>query len=525
MSSSRETATFLFTDVEGSTALLKRLRDQYAEVLAQHQVLLREACGRHGGQEIDTQGDSFFFAFRRAREAILAAVEGQHALLAHEWPAGTDVRVRMGIHTGEASLQDGRYTGVAVHRAARIGAAAHGGQMLLSESTYTIVHDEEEDIPGLGFRDLGSQHLKGLDRAIRVYQVVAPGPLREFPPIQTGVQPRASRRRLLMGGVVALALAAGAAVAAVLLTAGGGKSAISVPVPANSLVQIDPMKNAPVRAVRVGRTPGPVVASGDAVWVANEGDLTLTRYDTKRGRTLTVGGLGSGRDIPGLAPDGNGGVWVATGGPEVLHVSGEGEVVREDSVRVPEAAADAVASGGGSLWVASDAHDSKSGRDTLTQIRVRTKKPVRTWVVGGGPTFVAYGLGSAWTSNFDAGSVSVVTPGQPVRTIKVGGRPLGLAVNGSDLWVGDFDGNTISKIDATTLRPAAILPVGRGYEGLAGDGASIWVADRYDGSVTRIDPAPGKERVATTIKLGNCPHQVAAGRVGVWVSVGAVTGC
>jgi class 3 adenylate cyclase len=519
----RETVTFLFTDIEGSTALLKRLRDEYAEILGQHQVLLRDAFGRHGGREVDTQGDSFFFAFRRARDAILAAVDGQHALLTHRWPEGGDVRVRMGMHTGEASAQNGRYTGVAVHRAARIGAAAFGGQMLLSESTHTIVHDEEEDLPELQFRDLGSKQLKGLDRAVRVYQVVAPGLRRDFPPIRTGVQRRTSRKRLLVAGVVALALVAGAAVAAVLLTGGGGKKAIPVPVPANSLVQIDPETNAPVRAVRVGRQPGPLVATRDAVWVANVGDRTLTRYDAKTHRTITVGGL---PDIFGMASDGKGGVWVTTGGPRVVHVNGDGELVPEDSVRVPDGGTTGIALGDGSLWVTSPSDvPGASGRNTLTQISLKTRKPVRTWTVGDEPLFVVYGSDSAWTSNLHSGDVSVVTPGLPVRNVRIGGRPIGLALSGSDLWVGDYDEQKISKIDSTTLRPEAILPIGFGYLGVAADEKDVWVTNRNDGTVTRIDPRPGKEHVAATVRLGNCPQSVVTGKVGVWVSVDSQSKC
>src|SRR5829696_3136193 len=94
--------TFLFTDIEGSTRLLKQLRDGYADLLADHQRLLRAAFVAHNGHEVDTQGDSFFVAFSSARDAVLAAVEGQLALLNHEWPDGTELRVRMGIHTGRA---------------------------------------------------------------------------------------------------------------------------------------------------------------------------------------------------------------------------------------------------------------------------------------------------------------------------------------------------------------------------------------------------------------------------------------
>src|SRR5207302_119093 len=130
------TVTFLFTDIEGSTRLLKQLgRARYGEVWADQQRLLREVFARHRGEEIDTQGDSFFVAFRSASDAVSAAVDAQRAFAAHAWPDGVEVRVRMGIHTGEAAATGERYLGLSVHRAARVGATAHGGQVLLSSST------------------------------------------------------------------------------------------------------------------------------------------------------------------------------------------------------------------------------------------------------------------------------------------------------------------------------------------------------------------------------------------------------
>lgn len=111
--------TFLFTDIEGSTRLVKLLRDRYAQVLADHRQILRDAFGAHRGYEVDTQGDSFFVAFASARDALPAAVEGQLALAAHGWPEGAEIKVRMGLHTGQAVAHEGGYTGLAVHRAAR----------------------------------------------------------------------------------------------------------------------------------------------------------------------------------------------------------------------------------------------------------------------------------------------------------------------------------------------------------------------------------------------------------------------
>src|SRR4051795_11102605 len=117
------TVTFLFSDIEGSTRLLARLPDRYGDVLAEHQRLLRRAFDEHGGREIGREGDSFFVAFARAPDALAAAVEGQRALGVARWPEGLELRVRIGIHTGEAVLRGGDYVGMDVHRAARISSA------------------------------------------------------------------------------------------------------------------------------------------------------------------------------------------------------------------------------------------------------------------------------------------------------------------------------------------------------------------------------------------------------------------
>ena len=178
------TVTFLFTDVEGSTRLLGHLRDRYGSVLAEHQRLLREAFAAHGGEELDTQGDGFFYVFTRARDAAAAAADGQRALAAHEWPEGAAFRVRMGLHTGEPVLSDeGRYHGMGVHRAARIMAAGHGGQILASQSTASVLADD--DLDGISLRDLGEHKLKDFDRPERIYELELEGVSRKFAPLKT----------------------------------------------------------------------------------------------------------------------------------------------------------------------------------------------------------------------------------------------------------------------------------------------------------------------------------------------------
>lgn len=129
------TVTLLFTDVERSTALVQLLGERYGDGLDAHRRLLREAAARAGGLEIDCRGEEFLFAFARARDAVAAALDGQRSLAAHDWPSDGVFRVRMGVHTGEPEVRDDGYLGLDVHRGARICAAGHGGQVLLSQST------------------------------------------------------------------------------------------------------------------------------------------------------------------------------------------------------------------------------------------------------------------------------------------------------------------------------------------------------------------------------------------------------
>jgi predicted ATPase/class 3 adenylate cyclase len=175
--------TFLFTDIEGSTRLLSALADQYAPLLALHHRLLRGTIAGHGGTEVSTEGDAFFAVFSSAPEAVAAAAEAQRALAAALWPAGATVRVRMGLHSGEGRLGGDNYIGLDVHRAARIAAAGHGGQVLLSEATRALV---AQDLPdGLGLRDLGEQRLKDLALPIRISQLQVDGLPSEFPELKT----------------------------------------------------------------------------------------------------------------------------------------------------------------------------------------------------------------------------------------------------------------------------------------------------------------------------------------------------
>jgi len=181
--------TFLFTDVEGSTSLVRELGDDYPAVQARQRDLQREAFVNHDGRVIDSQGDSFFVAFTRPGDAVRAAVSAQQALGAESWPRTAELRVRMGIHTGPVELADERYVGLAVHRAARICAAGHGGQVLLSHASLALLEDEEHALPGVEFRDLGESRLKDFHRPVRLHQVIAPRLPIEFPPLRSAEPP------------------------------------------------------------------------------------------------------------------------------------------------------------------------------------------------------------------------------------------------------------------------------------------------------------------------------------------------
>ena len=178
------TVTFAFTDIEGSTALLKRLGDEYGNVLAAHRTIIRKTFETSGGAEIDTQGDAFFFAFPSARDAVGAAVAAQRGHADHAWPGGAVVRVRIGLHTGEPALGDEGYLGLDVVRAARICTLARGGTILLSESTRALLGSS---LPtGVSVFPRGERQLKDIDEPERIYELDIKG-------VESAVEDEAAR--------------------------------------------------------------------------------------------------------------------------------------------------------------------------------------------------------------------------------------------------------------------------------------------------------------------------------------------
>ena len=516
--------TFVFTDIEGSTRLVRQLRDRYPEVLAEHQRLLREAFDAHDGYEIDTQGDAFFYAFGSAHGAVLAAVEAQRALSGYPWPDETEVKVRIGVHTGQAAPVNGRYTGLAVHRAARICAAGHGGQVLVSQATQSLLEDEEEDL-AVRLSDLGDHGLKDIDRPVRLYQVAAPGLRTDFPPPRGEAPPTAAleptipppiwRRRPVLAGAALVVLAAVAAglYLAVRVTK-GGLSAVRP----NHVGVIDPETNEIVAEIAVGIRPGPIAVGEGAVWVGNLDGRSLTKIDPEERASVGTFPL-ENRTPTGIAA-GAGSVWVAHGtlgqlaqvDPQFGQVATTIDVAGEALGTVNGA----VTVGVGSVWAVYG--DSTLGRVNPASVRLTG----RTFA-GSAPAGVAVQSGHVWVVNTESATVERYQPstfeeGPLGSAISVGQRPTAIAAGQGAVWVANTGSDTVTRIDPGTPPTIESIGVGDGPAALAAGDGAVWVANAGDGTVSRID---AETYDVETIETGSAPAGIAVGAGFVWVAVQA----
>jgi YVTN family beta-propeller protein len=497
--------TFLFTDIEGSTRLLDALGDDYATILAEHQRLLRDAFASHDGREVDTQGDAFFVAFPTPREAILAAIDAQRALREHGWPDGATVKVRIGMDTGPAAVAHGRYTGRAVHRAARVSAAGHGGQILVSDASEQLLADRN----GFGLRDLGARRLKDIDGRVRIYQVEAPGLEGDFPALKTLDVVR--RRRLQLGAALVTVAVGIAAAFAVFV----GRSS-SIEVAPNSVGVIQPRKNRVLAQIPVGTSPGAVAAGYGSVWVANAGDKTLARLDpfTKSVvKTIPVGGT------PNSVAVGPGAVWVVHGflgtltrvNPDLNRVAKTITATRHSLA----GAGGGVAVGGGAVWAAFS-----SGR--VAKVDPGTNRVVALDGARRAPAGAAFGLGSLWVASREENTVSAFDPRRfgrgPEAVVPVGRGPSGIAVGGGYVWVSNSNDDSVTRIDPRT-RAVRRYGAGDAPRALAYGAGAVWVANGGDGTVSRLDPGSGE--VQATIHVGNSPAGIAVAEGLVWVTVEA----
>jgi YVTN family beta-propeller protein len=511
------TVTFVFTDIEGSTSLLKQLgRDRYDGVLAEHTQLLRAAFAAHEGRVVDTQGDSFFVAFRTAADALAAAVDAQRDLAAHSWPEGAEVKVRMGLHTGEPKLGGERYVGLGVHRAARIGAAGHGGQVLLSSTTKELA--EEELPPGVTIRDLGERRLKDIDQPQRLYQLVVDGLQSEFAQLNTlDVELRRKRRRMYAGSALIGVLAAAVAIPVFAFGQGGPGGRLTVR--GNAVAEIDPSTNRVVDQVQnVGAQPGPIAFGSGSLWVGNLDDETVARIDPS---SRSVKRILSVEDPPtGLATS-PGSVWiVASNAPNpsviVRRLDPRFDTLTEETRlgNVAPGGPGSVATRGNDVWVA-------PSTGLLTRLSPTTAMKLERLDANAGLTNVAVGPDAVWITDDSANNVVRVDPTGLPTPVPVGHGPTGIAVGEGAVWVAETLDDAVVRIDSETGVVITHIPVGRRPLGLAiGDG-SIWVANSGDGTVSRIDPDTEK---VTTIPVGGSPQAIALGNGHMWVTVQSAVG-
>jgi YVTN family beta-propeller protein len=530
----RGTVTFLFTDIEGSTRLLRENRPSYGEILARHARILRTVFETHGGWEVDTQGDSFFAAFRTARDAVEAAAAAHQALVAHPWPGGAEPKVRMGMHTGEPVISGDRYVGLAVHRAARICAAAHGGQVLLSSTTCSLLADEL--VADSGLSDLGEHRLKDFDQPERIFQLVVDGLPSAFPPPRTE-QPtdlpaamdgsrisRAPWRRALREQRLWLLLALGLLVIVPLLAVIAARSGGSASeVPARSVAVIDAGTDEVTGSVPLASSAGPIVASGGAVWTASPDDRTLVQIDPQ---TLEViGRTGVGIAARSLA-SGEGMLWVAGGasGTIVQFLPGTDDVNAPRALSVPADGYPVISALGHGLWLGENdsggvAHFSGASRVEKLGSRSLTPEAIAAaagavWVVDRYDQEVAR-VDPATGTVLDQIPVGMPIPAVGTSTIHA---PVSNALlDESGLWVTDELEGKVWHIRPAEGSIRGVISTGPGASSLAAGNGSIWVANRADGTVSRIDPQ--EDRVTATIKVADHVSGIAVADGKVWVGV------
>jgi YVTN family beta-propeller protein len=444
--------------------LLKRLGPRYAEVLAEQQRIIRSAAGERGGREIDTQGDSFFFAFPRANGALGAAVVAQRELAAHDWPDGVEVRVRVGLHTGEPAVGEQRYIGIGVHRAARIGSVAHGGQVLLSNATRELVEDE---LHGVSVRELGSYSLKDIDRPERLYQLDIEGLQTEFPPLraQKVAEPRRVSRWTLLIAALAGVVAAAVAIPIFALGQRGSDGRSIEAASGNSVAFVDPVSSDLVADVAVGTAPTDVAVGEGAAWVTNAGDGTVDRVDLE---TRTV----------------------------------------RQTIRVGHGP-DGIAAGAGSVWVA----NSLAG--TVSRIDPLSSEVTQTIAVGNGPSGIAVGRGAVWVVLRDDRKLVRINAqsGKVERKFPAEGELVDVAVGANGIWVSSETEGQVVRLDPSSGSVLGVAQVGRGPGAIAAGEDAVWVVKSVDGTVSRIDPDTAT--VTAAFKVGDAPSGIAAAPGGV----------
>jgi class 3 adenylate cyclase len=474
----RGTVTFLFSDVEGSTRLLRHLGQQeYGEALADYQRLVRESCLQFGGTEVDTQGDAFFFVFPLARDAVRGAAAAQRALAGHPWPDGTTLRARIGLHTGEATVGERGYVGLSVHRAARVMAAAAGGQVLLSQATASVL--EDEDLGDLQLRSFGRHALKDFERPVGLYQLQAPDLQTKFRAAKT------KRRRLplttpwLIAGVTVIVVALGLPLALVTRGGGGGSPELGP----GDVGVIDPASNRVVDVIPLG-FHSPLIGAGEGyVWVVDPNGSTLTKIDPTKRAAVWTRAVASGATPTGLAV-GKGSVWIGVNSGRTLAL----------------------------LEFGPDLGDL---RDTIVVQRSRTPLSI-----GRESVLPAVGTGAVFTLETARGEVSRID-GHKVTKLTEGVEASAIAVDGGDVWLaGRTQVKRISSRTGSTLTTIPVDLLDSTTISIETAAHTVWFAGSAQ---PRVFHTLSGGASVTTFAVGEGPSGIGVGEGAAWVSSGNST--
>jgi YVTN family beta-propeller protein len=417
----------------------------------------------------------------------------------------------MGLHTSEPDVGEERYVGMGVHRAARIGAVGHGGQVLVSGASWEVAHDE----PGGGsMRELGRYRLKDIDTPERLFQLDVEGLQQEFPPLRAerAAPPRRVRRAVLLAALIAVVVAA-VTVPIVLVghhhSSGGPFAAAG----SDAVDVINPSNGRLTSSIQLPSTPGAITYGAGSIWVTMPNQGSVSRIDPETDTVEQTVAVGDG---PQAVVVGDGSVWVAN--------SVAGTVTQIDprqnggtavnQIKVGNGPA-GLAVGSGGVWVA-DAVD-----HAIVKIDPSTGTPSQPIPVDDGADALAIGDGAIWVLGASAGVVSRVDPvtGGVEDTTNVGNGPVALAVGGGSVWVANAEGGTISRVDAATNQVDGTVTVGAGPSGVsvAPGGHQVWVANGLAGTLSQVSAATAA--VGRTVSAHGRPQSVAVGAQGVYVAV------
>jgi YVTN family beta-propeller protein len=454
--------TFLIADVRGYTSFTHEHGDEEAGRLAAvFAELARATVASAGGELLELRGDEALCVFGSARQAVRAAVE-LHTAFRRQTDDGPKfpLPIGVGLDAGEAVPIEGGYRGGALNTAARLCSIARPGETLATDTVVSLARRVE----GIRYVPRRPVRLKGLDKPVRVIEVVPEAELPPLPAVAAKKRKPVTTRRLTVAAV-----AVGAVVAAlvVFVLARSNGSAALAQVEPNAIAVIDGDSAEVSAQVKLQSAPSAITSGGGSVWVANAAAGTVSRVDPESNAVQTLSLRGR------------------LGG---------------------------IAYGAGSLWVTNS-----DGRG-LVQINPRTSAVVQTISVGNAPGALAVGEDAIWVSNTVDGTISRVdlASGSASDTIAVGPNPAGIAVARDGIWVAVESTGSVLRIDPTSRAVVETINVGNGPTGIAVGGGSVWVANTRDGTVSRVDLAT--KAVSAALPVGRNPSAVAAARDAVWVA-------